>query len=115
MDQKEFESHLEYRICREFSGMSERRLRALWCDGVILGAFALDDPEPRILGGAWICNGSEQEEWRLELLLSRPFKSRDEIHWEELLPADGLTKWMSVDLQRKHIQIEPAAAVPDLE
>lgn len=114
MDQKEYESRLEYRICREFSGMSDGQLRALWCDGVVLGGFLLDDPKPRILGSAWICNGGNQDEWRLEVLLPHRLNSRDEINWEELLPPDNVTKWLALDPQKKLIQIEPAAAVPDL-
>lgn len=62
MDQHDFQSRLEFRICREIFGMSEGNLSRYWCDGVMLGAFILDDPEPRLLGQAWICEGSRQSE-----------------------------------------------------
>jgi hypothetical protein len=115
MDQKEFQTALEWRLCREFSGMSDRRFRYLWCDGVMLGAYVADDLKPRIVGGAWICDGDKQEEWRLELLLSRKVGSEAEIDWVALLPPADVTKWIAMDWKKKIIQIEPAAAVPDLE
>jgi hypothetical protein len=80
-----------------------------------VGAFLLDDPKARFLVTAWICKRPHQEEWRLELLLPNRLTSRDEIQWEELLPPDNVTKWMAIDRQKKFIQIEPAAAVPDVK
>src|SRR5579872_3968545 len=116
MDQTEFQSRLEHRICQEFAGISNRAFRYLWCDGVGFGAFVLDDPKPRLLGSAWICSGNEQqEEWRVELLLPGRLSSRDEINWSELLPAEDVTRWLGVDFEKRLIQIEPTAAVPDLE
>jgi hypothetical protein len=115
VDQQEFQGNLEFRICREFAGMSDGKLRELWCDGVMLEAFLVDDPRPRILGGAWICTDSNQEVWRLELLLPRRLQSVYELHWETLLPAENVTKWLAIDRENKLIQIEPAAAEPDLE
>lgn len=114
MDQNEYEGSLEFRICREFSGMSDKSLHALWCDGVVLEHFRVDDPIPRIQGYAWICKGDEQEAWWLEILLPRRIPSRAEIPWEELLPADNVTKWLSMDRSKKLVQIAPAAAIPDL-
>lgn len=115
MTQKEFASALEWRICREFTGMADGRLRNKWCDGVSLTSFLLtDEAKPRIMGIAWICEGAHQEEWRLELLLPRPLASEAEINWEELLPPENMTRWLALDEKRKLIQIEPSAAVPDL-
>jgi hypothetical protein len=115
VDQKEFELSLEYRICLEFSCISESQLSNLWCDGVMLGTFLLDDPRPRILGTAWICEGVKQEEWRVELLLPKRLKPPGEVKWEQLLPPEDVTRWLAVDRQKKFVQIEPAAAVPDLK
>ena len=115
MDQNDYESQLEFRICVEFAGMAEGRFREFWCDGIMLGAFLLDSPNPRILGQAWICEGTVQDEWRVELRLPSHVCTREMINWEGLLAPDNMTRWIAVDLQKKHIQIEPAAAVPDVE
>jgi hypothetical protein len=40
--------------------------------------------------------------------------SREEIDWAALLPPKNVTRWMSFDERRRYIEIEPAAAVPDL-
>jgi hypothetical protein len=114
MDEADYWASLEYRVCREFAGMPERRLQYLWCDGFIPSEYRLDDPQPRITGRAWICNGPKQAEWEFALLLPRPFRSRQEIDWASLLPAENVTRWLSLDERTRRIEMEPAAAVPDL-
>jgi hypothetical protein len=114
VDEKRYWGSLEYRLCREFAGLPDRRYRYFWCDGFIPGQFILDDARPRITGKAWICNGPAQAEWDFALLLPGPVGSRDEIDWAALLPAEDVTRWMSFDEGRAYIEIEPAVAVPDL-
>jgi hypothetical protein len=94
--------------------MADGHLRYLWCDGFIPEWYLLNDPRPRITGRAWICNGPRQDEWKFALFLSHPVRSRDEIDWAALLPADNVTRWLAVDQRGKRLQIEPSAAVPDL-
>ena len=114
LDERSFWLDLEYRLCDEFRGLSERRYHCFWCDGFIPGNYRLDDPRPQITGKAWICDGPKQDEWDFTLLLPRRFASREEIDWESLLPPDEVTRWMAFDEGRRYIEIEPAAAVPDL-
>ncbi|MGC3972675.1 MAG: hypothetical protein QM775_36620 [Pirellulales bacterium] len=106
---------LEFRLCGEFAGLPERRYQYFWCDGFIPENYRLDDPQPRISGHAWICNGPEQQKWEFALLLPRSFASREEIDWASLLPPSGMTRWMAFDERRRYIEIEPAVAVPDLD
>ena len=94
--------------------MTEGRLSDLWCDGFIREGYLIHDEVPKITGSVWICTARGFEEWRFELLLIRPVEHIDDINWTELLPAENVTRWLAVDKQRKRIQIEPAAAVPDL-
>jgi hypothetical protein len=42
-------------------------------------------------------------------------RSRDQIDWASLLPPSNVTRWISFDESRRTIEIEPAAARPDLE
>ena len=114
MDETDYWVSLEYRLCREFAGMTNWNLRHLWCDGFIPERYHLGDSEPRITGCAWICHGERQEEWKFTLFLPRQFDSRDAIDWSALLPAENVTRWLALDLVGKRIQIEPSAAVPDL-
>ena len=114
MIEKYFWGSLEYRLCREFSGLRERRYQYFWCDGFDPKEYILDGSLPRITGRCWICNGPRQAEWDFALLLPRAYRSREEIAWALLHPAENVTGWMSFDESRQYIEIEPAAAVPDL-
>ena len=114
MDEAHFWVSLEFRLCREFASLPERRYRCFWCDGFIPSEYNVDGPSPRITGRCWICNGPLQAEWNFALLLPRPFASREEINWAALHPAESATRWMSFDEGRRYIEIEPAVAVPDL-
>ena len=114
MDEKSFWVSLEFRLCGEFAGLSERRYQYFWCDGFIPSQYLLDDSSPRITGKAWICNGQRQAEWDFALLLPKPFRSREEIDWASLLPPPSVTRWMAFDDGRRYIEIEPAVALPDL-
>ncbi len=114
MDEKSYWLELEYRVCREFSGMPERSLHYWWCDGFIPKEYFLQDPTPRITGTAWICNGGNQNEWEFTLFLDKRVSSREEIDWAANLPPEEVTRWMAFDERKKMIQFEPKAAVPDL-
>lgn len=114
MEERWFWVALEFRICGEFAGLSERRYRYFWCDGFAPKVYALDDTPPRITGIAWICNGRKQAEWDFTLLLPRQYSSVEEIDWDSLLPPSGVTRWMCFDESQRTIEIEPSVAVPDL-
>jgi hypothetical protein len=115
MTERDYWIRLEFRVCAEFAGMPQNHLRFRWCDGFTPLDFHLDGSSPRITGRVWIVDGRKQEEWDFTLLLSRPVGSRSEIDWDSLLPPENMTKWMAVDLYRKHLEIEPSVAVPDLK
>ncbi|AMV29151.1 hypothetical protein VT84_32450 [Gemmata sp. SH-PL17] len=114
MNEADFWLRLEFRLCSEFAGMADRHLRYLWCDGFGPERYHLGDFEPRITGHVWICNGDKQDKWEFTLFLPHPIGSRDEIDWASLLPPGNVTRWLAFDSRGKRIQIEPAAAVPDL-
>jgi hypothetical protein len=113
MDEHEYWSRLEFRVCREFAGMPDGKLRNKWCDGFIPSQYLVTGRRPRIVGKAWICAGSQQAEWEFTLRLPRRIKSRKDIDWAALLPAEDVNGWLSLDEERRRITIEPGAAVPD--
>jgi hypothetical protein len=114
MDEKSFWTALEFRVCREFGGMTDRQLRYYWCDGFTVQDYVLENEEPRIVGRAWIGKDAEYEEWNFTLFLPGAVESHEEIQWEALLPAENVTNWLAVDPEHKRMQIEPRAAVLDL-
>jgi hypothetical protein len=114
IDEAEYWEQLEFRVSREFSGMDEGHLRFFWCDGFLPTQYLLHAQSPCITGIAWICDGPRQEQWEFTLFLSHPVALPSEIAWSELLPPENVTEWMAIDVARKHMQIEPAAAVADV-
>ena len=114
MDEREYWLSLEFRVCRELQGLPRKHRRTLWCDGFAPGAYFLSDSTPRIAGFAWIGYTTNTDEWRFTLFLPGPVSNRDEIKWEALLPPEDVTCWLAIDEPRRRLQIEPAAAVPDL-
>jgi hypothetical protein len=113
LDENTYWTALEFRVCREFPGMPERHRRYLWCDGFSPLKYILDSSDSRITGKTWICNGQRQEIWEFTLFLDKQYASREEIDWTILLPPPDVTRWIALDEDRKIIQIEPSAAVPD--
>jgi hypothetical protein len=56
MTEDEFWNGLEFRICRELSGMDDKVLRHMWCDG-IRGDIVLREPGPAYMYGTiWIAH-----------------------------------------------------------
>ncbi|WP_406700899.1 hypothetical protein V5E97_19095 [Singulisphaera sp. Ch08] len=116
MDESNFWLMLEFRIEGETQGFADRRLRGLWCDGFLPDRYLLDDPSPRIEGRAWIGKagrGGWQELWGFTLLLAGPVASRASIPWACLFPPYDVTRWLTIDLTKKSLVIEPGVAVPD--
>jgi hypothetical protein len=113
MDEAEFWSALEFRVTRELSGLRQKG-GTLWCDGIAPIAFWINEDSPRIEGEAWI--GYEQPTpWRFTLSLPSRVRSREEIDWSSLLPPQDVTRWLAFDESRRILQIEPSAAVPNLD
>ena len=113
MNEAHFWGSLEFRLCREFTAMPERRYHHYWCDGLTPAEYILDGLSPRIMGKCWICNGPQQFEWDFTLLLPGPVSSRNAIDWAALLPDENVTRWMSFNETRRYIEIEPVVAIPD--
>jgi hypothetical protein len=115
MSESEYWLRLEFRLCAEFAGLPERRLRHFWCDGFTPQQYFLDEDPPCITGLAWICQGQQIfEQWEFVLFLDHSLGSRSEIDWTSLLPADNVTRWLAMDPLGKRIEIDPSAAIPDL-
>ena len=114
MDEASFWDALEYRVSREMAGVAECRRLGMWCDGFLAQRDDFDAVPGRILGRVWIGLGPRnQESWTFRLLLPASVSSRDRIRWPALLPEDGDTQWLGLDMARKHLIVAPADAVGD--
>jgi hypothetical protein len=100
---------LEFRISRDLARMTDNTLRFLWCDGFIPEGYLLEDPTPRILGRAWICNGSRQDRWEFILFVDRATRVRENISWSALLPPEDATGWFALDVDSRRIELNPFA------
>jgi hypothetical protein len=106
----EFWQRLEFRISHELTRAENRALRFLWCDGFVPEGFILEDPTPRIVGQAWIGDGSRQDRWEFTLFLDAATRARSQIPWSALLPPDETTGWLTVDVDARRIELSPSQA-----
>jgi hypothetical protein len=114
MEEPEFWQRLEFRICAEFEGFADRRLRFYWCDGLFPEEFDLAGGDRQITGVALCGNrGHGLDRWQFTLVLSRDTASRDQIDWSALLPSDRLTGWLTPDPQNKTLRLEPLSGYDD--
>lgn len=113
MDEAEYWKNLEHRVSREFAGIPECRRLGLWCDGFIPSEYKLDSRPQWIRGIAWICPGQDQQRWEFTLRLHQQPRERKDIDWTALLPAEGMTRWLTVDFRAQRIELDPGAAVAE--
>jgi len=114
MTEREFLNGLEMRICRELAGLKDKELCALWCDGLSAETFFPHELGTRIVGRAWIGKDG-QGKWEFELIVRRRIGAWEDVPWDELLPAEDVTGWMSVDLEGKILKMDPAVTYPDAD
>jgi hypothetical protein len=112
MVEKDFWLSLEFRICSEFAGFEDKRLRHYWCDGLCPEEYDLQAEEPCVRGLAY-CGQSGQERWRFTLLLGASVCSQTAIDWSLLLPADHVTGWLSPHPLERTLIIDPLSAYAD--
>jgi hypothetical protein len=114
MTETEYWGRLEFRVSFELTGMPEKQMRRLWCDGFIAEEYLLAESIPRITGDAWVGIGSDkQEKWGFTLFLPDKFESVNEINWDNLLPRKDFTRWLTPDFDAKQLFIKPSDAAPD--
>jgi hypothetical protein len=117
MTEDEFWSALERRICRELKGMNDNILRHMWCDG-ICGAMASvpnivrPEADPVYMYGTIWIGKDGQTPMQFTMALPDNIASKDGIVWSSLMPPEDMTAWLSVDLKRELVTIDPSKAEP---
>jgi hypothetical protein len=121
MTEPEFWLRLEYRLCSELYALADKELTGFWCDGLRPDAFDVGSDGAFISGLVWLGRprrkhgrGGGQEAWRFLLLAGNAVQRREDIRWADLLPADDVTGWLSMDDSNRLLTIRPLAAYPDL-
>lgn len=110
MTETEFWDQLESRVTRELSHLDSPQLNRLWCDGFTATSYKLAARPPFISGRTLICKGSKQESWTFILLLPEPFSSIETIRWDSILPPQEMSRWVTLDLRHRTVQIDPSSA-----
>src|SRR5262245_39696341 len=105
MTEAEFWTALEFRVSREIQGLSDNRLRFLFCDG-----FVPDDVQPTanaIVGRAFVSedDGRSFPDYRFRVSLSGRVSGPSGVSWDALLPPDSSHDWLTIDRERKFIEM----------
>ena len=111
MTEDGFWTALEWRICRELSGMTDNALRHRWCDGV-RGDIVRREAGPACMSGSIWIGKDGQTEMQFTMALPDNIASKDGIVWSTLMPPEDMTAWLSVDLKRKLVAIDLSKAEP---
>ncbi len=115
MTERDYFGHLEMRVSRELAGLRQRELRSLWCDGFIADAFEVVGERCRVSGKVWMAFGQQRQElWNFVVYLGSA-RPREQIDWTELLPAEDVTGWLSLNFETKFMKVNPFVTRPDSE
>ena len=106
LSEPEFWTRLEFRVCDELAGVPENHLRFLWCDGFQRGQIVHERDADWILGKAHIVNGSREDLYDFRLRIGPGVRQDDVIDWASLLPDEAHTGWLSMDTERKILEID---------
>lgn len=109
MTEDDYWPRLEYRVTREFAVMADAAFRSFWCDGFVPEQFRVSENAACITGVAWIGTGARQARWEFRLDLPGTVLSRTDVLWAELLPPDDRSGWLTIDVERRVIRIDPSA------
>lgn len=111
MREDEYWVRLEFRLCSEFAGLTDPALNMFWCDGIAPDQYDEHGEHSLVRGTAWVGRDGQQP-WQFVLLMGR-CPSREDVDWAALLPAADATGWLSVDVARKALKLDPLRPRPD--
>ena len=110
MTEAEFFSHIEFRLCAELAEARPPEAPSLGCDGFVPTAWTSGVRPLTVSGRAWFGglrghDRSYQETWTFVLEIHCDAPSVDSVAWADLLPAEDLHDWFSVDVERRHVHM----------
>jgi hypothetical protein len=109
LSEPEFWTRLEFRVSHELAGVPENHLRFLWSDGFWADEIVKDGEAEWIVGRASVVNGRHEDMYAFRLRIGPGVRQGDVIDWASLLPDEAQTGWLSIDTERKLLEIDPTA------
>jgi hypothetical protein len=110
MDESEFFTFLEYRLCDELAQRRHKELLGLWCDGLSPERHELSNDRCIIQGEAWMGgipgrSTSDQEPWRFFAALPQGVVRSPALNWQPFCPPVEANGWLEVDLDERTLTI----------
>lgn len=106
VNESDFWTALEFRVCGELARMPDRASRFLWCDGFLPTPYTLCGETPRIEGAVWMLGGRESGVWRYALLMNHTASAGDTIRWDMLVPGDQYGGWLVLDCDDRMLTVD---------
>ncbi|MDA0350644.1 MAG: hypothetical protein O3A10_00350 [Chloroflexi bacterium] len=114
MDEERFCFGLGRRISVEVAHSGRDELVGLSEDGIGLSAYLFDTDPTRLEGVIWFLGDRQPSrhwgpyQFSVDLSTQPRAGYREDLDFDALLPLDGVTGWLTVDLAEMRIAIDPA-------
>ena len=115
VDEQRFWRELAWRISVEIGASGRDELVGLYEDGIAASAFVFDSSPAHVEGQMWFLGERAYRllgpyQFVLDLSSQPDATSREDVDFDALLPRNGMTGWLTVDLTEMRIVIDPASA-----
>lgn len=115
VDEQRFWRELARSINVEINASGRDELIGLYEDGIAASAFVFDSNPVHVEGQMWFLGEQAYRFWGpyhfvVDLSGQPNATSREDLDFEALLPRDGVTGWLTMDLTEMRIVIDPASA-----
>lgn len=117
MEERDFWFKLWRRIQEEIYASDREDLQGFSSDWMDWDSYVLHQTPPRLRGVILLGVGGH-ESWRYVLHLSGlgEVRSVDDIEWQSLLPDERRTGWLTANIEKKLLEIDPTVAeVPEAD
>lgn len=112
MDESDFFTFLEYRVCDELAALRRREILGLWCDGLSPEGDEISNGRCAIHGEAWMGGvpgkprgSSHQQAWRFSVVLPEGVARSPDLDWHPFCPPIDASGWLEVDHDERTLTI----------
>ena len=112
MDECDFFTFLEYRLCDELPLLQRKEILGLWCDGLSPERDEILNGRCTIHGEAWMGGipgkprqASVQERWRFCAVLPQGVMRSPELDWRAFCPPMDARGWLEVEPDERTLTI----------
>ena len=104
LDESDFFTFLEYRVCDELPVLDRKEILGLWCDGLSPEGDEMLNGRCTIHGEAWMGGvpgrprgAAYQESWRFHAALPQGVVRSADLDWQPFCPPVDATGWLEVE------------------